>query len=335
MTLSGFRKGNQAAKRPLFTPATSSSKKISLSYPKSGLLKQIKLPQKPVCHDVLIKRGDDLKTRSLFVPHGTELMNMDVLCQVISLLRCNEAGCWGSMQLHKLPRYEGLQSHFILHCTRCHTVVAEFDSSLRVGESPKEAINNTKAFMRRPAEVNTRATLAVHCTSLSWRDFRLLCALIDLPVPNKDLNKLALERVKSCSAQVSLESMSLASLAVRSRENSVPSKVPGAINCDVSFDASWHRRGHYSNQGFAAAIDAVTNKVLDYVLYQRVCRKCSRWSPEMRSSQPDEYSTFWAEHQLECSANFTGSSQSMEGAASSSTLPHWTRVSTRREGGLQ
>ena len=319
---SGFRKGNQAAKRRLFTPATSSSNKISLSHPKAGLLKQTKFPQKPVCHDILIKRGEDLKTRSMFVPHGTEIMNMDVLCHVISLLRCNEAECWGSMQLHKLPRSEGLQSHFILHCIRCHTVVAEFASSLCVGESPKEAINNPMAYMRRPAEVNTRATFAVHCTSLSWRDFRLLCALMDLPVPNKDLNKRALESVKACATQVSQESMSLAALDVRSRENAVPSKVPGAMNCDVSFDASWHRRGHYSNQGFAAAIDAVTNKVLDYVLYQRVCRKCSRWSAEMRSSQPDDYSTFWAEHQLECAANFTGSSQSMEGAGA---LELWKR----------
>ena len=116
--------------------------------------------------------------------------------------------------------------------------------------------------------------------------------------------------------------MALASLVVCSREDAVPSCVPEAINCDVSFDASWHRRGHYSNQGFAAAIDAVSNKVLDYVLYQRVCRKCSKWSDEMRSSQPDEYSIFWAEHQIEYLANFASSSQSMEGAGA---LQLWKR----------
>ena len=38
-------------------------------------------------------------------------------------------------------------------------------------------------------------------------------------------------------------------------------------DCAVSFDASWHRRGHFSNQGFAAAIDSEFGKVLDYQLY--------------------------------------------------------------------
>ena len=36
--------------------------------------------------------------------------------------------------------------------------------------------------------------------------------------------------------------------------------VPGLGECIVSFDASWHRRCHFSNQGFAAAIDAETGK---------------------------------------------------------------------------
>ena len=36
--------------------------------------------------------------------------------------------------------------------------------------------------------------------------------------------------------------------------------------CVVSFDATWHRRGHYSNQGFTAAIEVYSGKVLDYVL---------------------------------------------------------------------
>ena len=93
---------------------------------------------------------------------------------------------------------------------------------------------------------------------------------MDLPVPNKDLNKRTLESVTSCAAQFSQESMSLASLVVRSREEAVPSCVPEAVNCNVSFNASWHRLEHYSNHCFAAAIDAVSNKVLDYVLYQRV-----------------------------------------------------------------
>ena len=44
---------------------------------------------------------------------------------------------------------------------------------------------------------------------------------------------------------------------------------------DVSFDATWYRREHYSFLGFAAAIEVFSGKVLAYVLYD-----CLRWTEE-------------------------------------------------------
>ena len=249
------------------------------------------------------------------VPRGAEIINIDILCHVISLLRCNDPHCSGYLVLHKLPKNVGLQSYFILHCTRCHQVVAEFSSTLHIGETPQEAVNNPNMNLRRPNEVNLRSLLAVHSTSMSWRDFLLVCSIMDLPVPGHNMNKRALEHFQSCTSLVSLESMSLAASQVRCRQNSLESNIPGAFKCDVSFDATWHRRGHYSNQGFGAAIDIVSNKVLDYMLYQRICRKCLTWPTERRASQPEEYALFLSEHHTTCSANFSGSSQSMEGSA--------------------
>ena len=78
----GSQLGNQATKRRLFTTATSSAKKLSMSRSKSGLLKNTNFPQRPTSSDILIKRGEDLITRSMFVPHGAEVMNMDILRHV-------------------------------------------------------------------------------------------------------------------------------------------------------------------------------------------------------------------------------------------------------------
>ena len=86
-------------------------------------------------------------------------------------------------------------------------------------------------------------------------------------------------------------------------------------SCTVSFDASWHRRGHFSNQGFAAAIDSENGKVLDYQLYDRVCYLCSKWPEDRKENNPEEYEEYWSTHRLLCTANFSGSSQSMESAA--------------------
>ena len=102
------------------------------------------------------------------------MMNMDILCQVLSLLSCNEYGCCGSMLLHKPPRSDGLQSYLIIHCNRCHTFVAQFSSSLHIGESPVQSVNNPRMTKKRETEVNSRVLVALHSTSMSWRDFLLL-----------------------------------------------------------------------------------------------------------------------------------------------------------------
>ena len=93
-------------------------------------------------------------------------------------------------------------------------------------------------------------------------------------------------------------------------------------NCTVSFDASWHRRGHFSNQGVAAAIDSELGKVLDYQLYDRVYYLCSKWNEERKTSNPEEFAEFWDNHKPACTANFSGSSQSME---SSAAVDIWKR----------
>ena len=312
----GFQKGHANYKRRLFTldsPHPSPpSKKPSLS---SHIRGNFRKPSRPRPQNVLLRKGDQTTSRAMYVPHGSEIMNMDILCRVISLIRCNDSSCTGNLRLHKLQRHNGLQSFFVLHCVRCHIVVAEFSSSLHIGESPQEAVNNppTKGF--RQTEVNSRSLVAVHSTSMSWRDFLLLCAVMDLPVPGRNLNQRSLEYFASSTAQVTQDSMSLAAAKVRQRESAVESKIPGAFKCDVSFDATWHKRGHYSNQGFGAAIDIVTNKVLDYMFYQRVCKKCLSWPQERRSNNPEEYAAFMSEHKSTCPANYSGTSQGMEGAA--------------------
>ena len=93
-------------------------------------------------------------------------------------------------------------------------------------------------------------------------------------------------------------------------------------NSTVSFDASWHRRGHFSNQGFAAVIESESGKVLDHQLYDRVGFSGSSWTEERKASSPDVYAEFWDSHKALCNANFSGSSQSME---SSAAVEVWKR----------
>ena len=95
---------------------------------------------------------------------------------------------------------------------------------------------------RRTREVNMRSLLAVHATSMSWQDFLLLCATMDLPVPD-NISKLSLEKLIAATKVVSDRAMAHSASQVRDRIGAQQSKIHGAIKCDVSYDASWHRRG--------------------------------------------------------------------------------------------
>ena len=168
--------------------------------------------------------------------------------------------------------------------------------------------------MLSTSEVNIRSMLAVHCTSLSWQDFRLTCALLGLQVPGRNMRQGALDKLIATTCKVSQDTMKIASREVAKQIDIVPSNIQGASRCHVSFDTSWHRRGHYSNQGFGAVIDSNSGKVLDYNLLQRVCKKCLAWPEERKTSEPEEYSSSCAERGAVCTANFMGTSQAMEGA---------------------
>ena len=129
-------------------------------------------------------------------------MNLEILDMVFQMLSCIDPTCHGSLRLHKFPHNDGLQSRFVLHCSRCHVVVANFSSSLYLNEQPRESVNSKDKSRYRYSEVNIRSMLAVHCTSLSWQDFRLTCALLGLQVPGRNMRQGGLDELVATTCKV-------------------------------------------------------------------------------------------------------------------------------------
>ena len=68
---------------------------------------------------------------------------------------------------------------------------------------------------------------AIHATSLSWQDFRLACALLDLQIPGRNMRQSALDQFQQTTSKVTEESMRIACRDVAQRVDSVPSIIPG------------------------------------------------------------------------------------------------------------
>ena len=277
----------------------------------------------PLCsYPIKVASGDKTSLRELVVPTGNAIFNLEILSVVFGQLNCTDRSCYGRLRLYEMPLDDGLQSFLLLKCTHCHKLVAEFPATLPIGVSAEDTINNNTLITKGESEINQRSLIAVHTTSTSWEDFRLTCCLLDVKAPSRDMSKTQLTKLMKVSVNVANNSMRIAGKQAYSQATPVTVSQSGLRDSAVSFDASWHRRGHYSNQGFAAAIDTDFGKVLDYALYDRVCYSCSKWPESRRSSCPDQYQDYWASHKDICVANYKGTSQSIE---SSGAVEVWRR----------
>ena len=181
---------------------------------------------------------------------------MEILSLVFEQLNCTNRSCYGLLKMYERLIQDGLQRFFFLKCIHYHNVVAEFPTCLPVGVAALDTINNKYVRSRGKSEINQRALMAVHSTSASWDDFRLMCSLLEIKPRDKDISRTQLNKFMGASVSIAKRSMKFAGEHAYSNASVVEESTSGLRECAVSFDASWHRRGHYSNQGFAAAIDA-------------------------------------------------------------------------------
>ena len=311
-----FKKGViPHTRKPKESSAPPQSKRLKIDKPRSAMFEDIKFPKATLPYKVKIKTGDKTIEKDLLLPHGNQIFNLDILANVFALFKCTQPQCPGRPKLYQTTLKDGLQRYFILKCQICHTAIATFPATLPIGASPDNVVNNKSFVVNGKSEINRRSMLAVHTTSMSWCDFILMCCLMDLPKPKETMSTTVLDELVDATKQTVCKSMQLSAEAVRYSPTATPSSIPGVVRCSVSFDATWHQRGHYSNQGFAAVIDSNSGKVIDYVLYDRVCYKCIKWPRERREREPEKYNLFWKEHAEHCLANYSGTSQSMETSA--------------------
>ena len=93
----------------------------------------------------------------VYVPHGSQIMDTDILSTVFSILNCTDVKCSGKLNLYQYPFRDGLQSYLLLKCSYCHLVIAEFPTSLPVRMKPNECVNEPRMLYRKKSQVNIRA----------------------------------------------------------------------------------------------------------------------------------------------------------------------------------
>ena len=161
-------------------------------------------------------------------------------------------------------------------------------------------------------EVTMRSILATHSTGMSWRDLHKIATVFDMPPPVQTMPSRYAIRLENVTKSEVKMSMSEAAGHLHRKVDSELSPEPKAVNVPISFDSSWKTSGFYSNMYFGAVISTSTNKVLDYWILSRLCKKCSIWTEDKQKDKPSEYEKWLERHKPNCSRDYTGSSQTME-----------------------
>jgi hypothetical protein len=85
------------------------------------------------------------------------------------------------------------------------------------------------------------------------------------------------------------------------------------LDVDVSFDATWQKRGHKSNVAASFVVEADTGMVMDYSVTSKYCNKCIAINHYYKADE-DTHDRKMAEHKQsgDCEVNYEGSSGGME-----------------------
>ena len=73
------------------------------------------------------------------------------------------------------------------------------------------------------------------------------------------------------------------------------------VNCAVSCDGTWQKRGFTSKNGCMTVISMDSGKVLDTEALSQSCKQCQQH--ENLDKESTEYRTWWADHNFKCKAN--------------------------------
>ena len=231
------------------------------------------------------------------------LINFAVLKNVLAEL-CNCIECGGSIELQNdLQNRNGFACKFSVRCTKC-TWIERFYSSQTTAKNSESPASGRSSF-----DVNIRAMVAFREIGKGYEGMSNFATFMNLPPP---LSKTGYNKINNKLNSVYKE---VAEKSCQEAAKETRIKLGGSadgddmVDCQVSVDGSWQKRGHMSLNGVVTLVSRENGKCLDFSILSKKCKGCQYWSK--RKSHPG-YNSWLANH--DCQINHQKSSGAMESA---------------------
>lgn len=158
-------------------------------------------------------------------------------------------------------------------------------------------------------DINRRAVVAVtemgkgHA-ALEKLTYNMNLPCMDSKVFTKHLKYLHSSTVKSTCEQ-------LKSIREKVKQFHLGSNSTCISDIAVSYDATWHKRGHTSNYAVGCVIDVLSGFVIDYEVLSKICYHCIQAAKSLGKESP-EFHIWYEGHARICDKNYDGTSGGME-----------------------
>jgi hypothetical protein len=243
---------------------------------------------------------------------GSRLVNIDLVTDLIEKMGCPK--CKKSSCVVNERRRMGVNSQLEVSCKNCHHVIK--------GEtSPKLDVGPPK----KTAEANLLLVAAGKNCGMGYKKTTKFLAGLNVPQPlHLKTYQFLADIFHDAAMEAARKVMKESTEVVKQLYLQVLSKTPGedievgedgVVPIVVTYDGTWHKRGHSSHYGIGIVIELHSGLVVGFKVLSNYCHGCAI-GPKPGD---DKYEGWKRDHR--CQRNYNGSANSMEVAAARDLFP--------------
>ena len=231
-----------------------------------------------------------------------DLRQLNALLGAIECSRCQQIG---GLKLSSCPESrQGFAVRLLLHCALC---------GYEFGQEYSSPHTNMDRPGLKPFAINDILVMFFNQSGMGHTGMNLLGALLGSKVLHlktfQDKENRLIDTIVDATEDVLQRSAQVVREAYLELN---PDTSDSPLDITVSFDGTWHKRGHTSLYGVGAVIDVLTGLVLDYTVCSKYCHACTLKEAEFGSRNCAEFEAWFANQEADCCADYKGSSNAME-----------------------
>lgn len=245
-----------------------------------------------------IAAGENVET----VPSEYLLVHKSVWGKLLENVKCGE--CNSNVEL-QMRENKGFATKLVIKCLTCGSNCGKTYSSPQI----------TSRSQRPPFDINKKMVDAFITAGVGYSCMQTFSSVVGIKGMSMKTYQNHFQSIMKGNELQKQAVLARSHRAVRQAHVDCDQilATKDVIDITVSYDGTWHKRGHTSQYGVGLVIDVLTGLVVDFEVLSKFCHMCSFAITDLGQNSP-EFHFWFEEHKKsgECRSNYSGSSNALE-----------------------